>query len=271
MSHKLLSRLRELDILGCGQSICANDVIILISKASALKQLRRELGPITENLRDADLLTGKVTINGEDVSVVNYIKDRYAAHFTTLTPTVVNPILHILKIYATGKKVNISDVPKDHAAILRARSVYRTEIIRSNISADTIAYFVGSNHLVIINSLRKMANIMTLSGIIERTINGRDISKYRNVLPCMMYFSGDDVRTLRSGTCTLQYIDGSNPSVDIRLVDEVEQTMGESAEHVNERTWCTLMMNYGVHYKTSFLNHYAEVNYGTGTSSQLPT
>ena len=255
MLNNFIENLKDLNILDDG-TITMNDVKRMLSKAHALRKLRSIIGEQASTLSDDDLLSDRLTVGGKREPIDRFIKDNYTSYFTSVDESVATVVYHILGTYLMGRVVEVKDIPKEHLPILKARSVYRTHIIRTNISADTIAYFVGSRHLVIINTLRGIANIFTLNGIIERAINGSDISKYRNILPHAMFFSGDAVDTVRHSGCWVQHIGEG----EIVLKHEAEQSTGADSESLTEQGWCSLMKAYGVEVKSIRPNYYASAN-----------
>ncbi len=255
-NFKILNQLGELT--NC-------DVRKLLAKAHALREVRRMLKNFFDyegsELTDEMILSGEVEINGEKYATGALIARAYSERYAILTNNVTSPITHIFNLYAESKAVDPRDVQDSHIAVLRARALFKVELRQARLGLRSDVYFIGRKHMLIAHRANDVYALVTLNGIVESEIVGKDISRYFNASPCMMYYSGRDVQTEKLNGATVQFVDTSKgDETDIRLENEVEQNLGQSVEVINERLWINLMRHFEVYLQSDKPHQYVDVD-----------
>lgn len=265
MNYKsLLSSLNNFKVLNLLDDVTPDDAKKLLAKAHALRQVRRILKRGLDNdskdISDEQILSGAITLNGESYSTEHIVSREYMLRHQVLTKDVTVPIAHIFNLFIESKHISAGDILKTHLPVLRARNVQLLDIRHTRLGERADAYFIGCKHLLIAHRSNDIYALLTLNGVIEREITGTDISRHLNSSPCLMFYSGVAVTTERVNGTRIQHIDTSaGEAADITLVNEVEQSLGESAEFVNERHWVNLMHMFDVQVQSSKPHYYVDL------------
>ncbi len=225
---ELLRSLRNFNLFDLTGEFTPEDIKTLLARAHALRELRRALKTFEvehKHYTDDMFLSGSIELNGETFSTEAFILEYYQ---------------------------------KRHQRILKARATFMVEMRTVRVGNSTL-YFVGRKQMLIAHNGMNCYHLITLNGILEGAFRGKDTSNYLNALPCTMLYSGGSVRTIVENGVKVQVIVDDSDDMDIRITDELEQSMGQSGDLINEDTWIKLMSNFGHVVPSSKPHYYADV------------
>lgn len=254
---ELLRSLRNFNLFDLLGEFTPEDIKALLAKAHALRELRRALktfGVEHKDYTDDMFLSGSIELNGEIFSTESFILEYYQKRHRSLTMSTIRPMLDIAALAVRSKKVTLNNIDECHQRIIKARATYLVEMRSVNLGNSTL-YFIGRKQMLIAHNGINHYHLITLNGILEGAFRGKDTSNYLNALPCTMLYSGRSVRTIVERGVNVQVIVDNSDDMDIRITNELEQSMGQSADLINEDTWVKLMANFG-HVVTSSKPHY---------------
>lgn len=258
---ELLRSLRNFNLFDLTGEFTPEDIKTLLARAHALRELRRALKTFEvehKHYTDDMFLSGSIELNGEAFSTEAFILEYYQKRHRSLTMSTVRPMLDIATLAAQSKKVTMGKIDKHHQRILKARATFMVEMRTVQVGNSTL-YFVGRKQMLIAHNGMNYYHLITLNGILEGAFRGKDTSNYLNALPCTMLYSGGSVRTIVENGVKVQVIVDDSDDMDIRITDELEQSMGQSGDLINEDTWIKLMSNFGHVVPSSKPHYYADV------------
>lgn len=259
---ELLRSLRNFNLFDLTGEFTPEDIKVLLARAHALRELRRALKTFDveqKKYTDDMFLSGSIELNGESFSTESFILEYYQKRLRSLTMSTIRPMLDIATLAAQSKKITIGKIDKCHQRILKARATFMVEMRMVNVGNATV-YFVGRKQILIAHNGMNYYHLITLNGVLEGAFRGKDTSNYLNALPCTMLYSGRSVRTIVERGAKVQVIVDDSDDMDIRLVDELEQSLGQSADLINEDMWIKLMSNFGHVVQSSKPHYYADVD-----------